>query len=55
MNAFELAVLAGLRAAQLQRRSPRVERSVKAPVTARHENAERKGRRATESVSPSGA
>lgn len=43
MNAFEFAVLAGLRTAQLQRGcTPRVERSPKCAVTAQHEVAERK-------------
>jgi DNA-directed RNA polymerase subunit K/omega len=38
MNAFEFAVLAGLRAAQLQRGcAPRVEQSAKIAVTAQHE------------------
>lgn len=43
MNAFEFAVLSGLRAAQLHRGcTPRVERSPKTAVTAQHEVAERK-------------
>ena len=43
MNAFEFAVLAGLRAAQLHRGcTPRVERSHKEAVTAQHEIAARK-------------
>ena len=43
MNTFEFVVLAGLRAAQLNRGcSPRVERSAKIAVTAQHEVAERK-------------
>lgn len=43
MNAFEFAVLAGLRAAQLNRGcTPRVERSGKLAVTAQHEIAQRK-------------
>ena len=43
MNAFEFAVLCGLRAAQLQRGcTPRVPRSEKIAVTAQHEVAERK-------------
>jgi DNA-directed RNA polymerase subunit K/omega len=55
MNAFEFAVVAGLRAAQLQRGcTPRVEQSHKASVTAQHEVAERKVRRAAvEPLSPS--
>jgi DNA-directed RNA polymerase subunit K/omega len=48
MNAFEFAVVAGLRAAQLQRGcTARVERSQKNAVTAQHEVAERKVRRDT--------
>jgi DNA-directed RNA polymerase subunit K/omega len=47
MNAFEFAVLAGLRAAQLHRGcTPRVEQSAKVAVTAQQEVAERKVRRA---------
>jgi DNA-directed RNA polymerase subunit K/omega len=43
MNAFEFAVLAALRAAQLQRGcTPRVAQSPKIAVTAQHEIAERK-------------
>jgi DNA-directed RNA polymerase subunit K/omega len=43
MNAFEFAVLAGLRAAQLQRGcTPRVAQSPKVAVTAQQEVAERK-------------
>jgi DNA-directed RNA polymerase subunit K/omega len=43
MNAFEFAVLSGLRVAQLQRGcTPRVEQSPKVAVTAQHEIAERK-------------
>jgi DNA-directed RNA polymerase subunit K/omega len=43
MNAFEFAVLSGLRAAQLSRGcTPRVERSPKVAVTAQHEVAARK-------------
>jgi DNA-directed RNA polymerase subunit K/omega len=43
MNAFEFAVLSGLRAAQLHRGcTPRVEQSHKVAVTAQHEIAERK-------------
>jgi len=46
MNSFEFAVLAGLRAAQLQRGcTPRVERSAKVTVTAQHEIATRKVQR----------
>jgi len=42
MNAFEFAVLSGLRAAQLQRGcTPRVPPSDKIAVTAQHEVAER--------------
>ena len=45
MNAFEFAVLAGLRAAQLHRGcTPRVDRSAKLVVTAQHEVATRKVR-----------
>jgi DNA-directed RNA polymerase subunit K/omega len=48
MNAFEFAVVAGLRAAQLQRGcTARVERSQKNAVTAQHEVAEHKVRRDT--------
>jgi len=43
MNAFEFAVLSGLRAAQLHRGcTPRVEQSPKVAVTAQQEVAERK-------------
>jgi DNA-directed RNA polymerase subunit K/omega len=43
MNAFEFAVLAGLRAAQLHRGcTPRVDSSPKVAVTAQHEVAKRK-------------
>jgi len=43
MNAFEFAVLCGLRAAQLQRGcTPRVPPSEKVAMTAQHEVAERK-------------
>ena len=43
MNAFEYAVLCGLRAAQLQRGcTPRVAPSDKVAMTAQHEVAERK-------------
>lgn len=43
MNAFEFAVLSGLRAAQLHRGcTPRVAQSCKVAVTAQHEVAERK-------------
>jgi DNA-directed RNA polymerase subunit K/omega len=42
MNAFEFAVLSGLRATQLSRGcSPRVPASAKVAVTAQHEVAER--------------
>jgi len=56
MNAFEFAVVAGLRAAQLHRGcTPRVERSLKNAVTAQHEVAQRKVRReSVTSVTPSG-
>jgi DNA-directed RNA polymerase subunit K/omega len=48
ISTFEFAVLSGLRAAQLHRGcSPRVEPSGKIAVTAQHEVAERKVRRAT--------
>ena len=51
MNAFEFAVLCGLRAAQLQRGcTPRVPRSEKIAVTAQHEVAERKVVRSLETV-----
>ena len=43
MNAFEFAVLCGLRSVQLQDGcSPRVERREKVAITAQHEVAERK-------------
>ena len=43
MNAFEFAVVSGLRAAQLYRGcTPRVDRCEKVAVTAQHEVAERK-------------
>jgi DNA-directed RNA polymerase subunit K/omega len=43
MNTFEFVVLAGLRAAQLNRGcTPRVEQGAKIAVTAQHEVAERK-------------
>ena len=43
MNAFEFAVVSGLRVAQLQRGcTPRVEQCEKMIVTAQHEVAERK-------------
>jgi DNA-directed RNA polymerase subunit K/omega len=49
MNAFEFAVLSGLRAAQLQQGcTPRVFAADKIAVTAQHEVAERKVRRSTE-------
>ena len=48
INAFEFAVLSGLRAAQLQRGcTPRVPQSEKVAVTAQHEIAERKVVRST--------
>jgi len=48
MNAFEFAVVAGLRAAQLHRGcTPRVERSQKNAVTAQQEVAQRKVLRET--------
>jgi DNA-directed RNA polymerase subunit K/omega len=48
MNAFEFAVVAGLRAAQLQRGcTPRVERAEKHSITAQDEVAQRKVRRET--------
>jgi DNA-directed RNA polymerase subunit K/omega len=51
MNAFEFAVLSGLRAAQLQRGcTPRVPPSEKITVTAQHELAEGKIVRCTEMV-----
>jgi DNA-directed RNA polymerase subunit K/omega len=47
INAFEFAVLSGLRAVQLSRGcAPRVERSAKIAITAQQEVAERKVRRA---------
>ena len=43
MNAFEFAVLSGLRAAQLHRGcAPRVPHSLKVAITAQHEVAARK-------------
>jgi DNA-directed RNA polymerase subunit K/omega len=54
MNAFEFAVLSGLRAAQLQRGcTPRVPPSEKVAVTAQHELAERKILRCADSTPPS--
>ena len=51
MNAFEFAVLCGLRAGQLQRGcTPRVPPSEKIAVTAQHEVAERKVMRHMDSV-----
>ena len=48
INAFEFAVLSGLRAAQLQRGcTPRVTQSEKVAVTAQHEIADRKVVRST--------
>src|SRR5262245_23930135 len=53
MNAFEFAVLCGLRAAQLQRGcTPRVPPSEKIAVTAQHELAERKVLRCTDAAEP---
>jgi DNA-directed RNA polymerase subunit K/omega len=53
MNAFEFAVLSGLRAAQLQRGcTPRVPPSEKVAVTAQHELAERKIVRSADSAAP---
>jgi DNA-directed RNA polymerase subunit K/omega len=47
ISTFEFAVLSGLRAAQLSRGcSPRVEPSAKIALTAQHEVADRKVRRA---------
>jgi len=52
-NAFEFAVLSGLRAAQLQRGcTPRVPPSEKVAVTAQHELAERKVVRCADTVEP---
>jgi DNA-directed RNA polymerase subunit K/omega len=55
MNAFEFAVVAGLRAGQLQRGcTPRVERCEKRAVTAQQEVAQGKvEREAAEAASPS--
>jgi len=51
VNAFEFAVLCGLRAAQLQRGcTPRVAPSEKIAVTAQHEVAERKIVRSADTV-----
>jgi DNA-directed RNA polymerase subunit K/omega len=53
MNAFEFAVLAGLRAAQLNRGcTPRVEGSLKVAVTAQHEIATGKVRAMRAAVRP---
>ena len=53
MNAFEFAVLSGLRAAQLQRGcTPRVPQSEKVAVTAQHEVAERKIVRCADTAEP---
>jgi DNA-directed RNA polymerase subunit K/omega len=53
MNAFEFAVLSGLRAAQLHRGcTPRVAESPKVAVTAQHEIAERKVLPVRETVEP---
>ena len=56
MNAFEFAVVAGLRAAQLHRGcTPRVEQCEKVAVTAQHEVAERKVLAVRAVVEPSSA
>jgi DNA-directed RNA polymerase subunit K/omega len=53
MNAFEFAVLAGLRATQLHRGcSPRVTPSEKVTVTAQHEVAQRKIVKSSETTEP---
>jgi DNA-directed RNA polymerase subunit K/omega len=53
MNAFEFAVLSGLRATQLHRGcTPRVPPSEKVAVTAQHEVAERKIVRTAETLEP---
>ena len=53
MNAFEFAVLSGLRATQLHRGcTPRVAPSEKVAVTAQHEVAERKIVRSPETAQP---
>jgi DNA-directed RNA polymerase subunit K/omega len=53
MNAFEFAVLSGLRAAQLQRGcTPRVPPSEKVAVTAQHELAARKVLRCADGPKP---
>jgi DNA-directed RNA polymerase subunit K/omega len=53
MNAFEFAVLCGLRAAQLQRGcTPRVPPSEKVAVTAQRELAERKILRCADAPKP---
>jgi len=53
MNAFEFAVLSGLRATQLHRGcTPRVPPSEKVAVTAQHEVAERKIVRAPDAALP---
>jgi len=55
MNAFEFAVVAGLRAAQLQRGcTPRVDRSEKHAITAQQEVAQRKVQREGAEATPSG-
>jgi DNA-directed RNA polymerase subunit K/omega len=55
LNAFEFAVLAGLRAAQLARGcTPRVDGSSKVAVIAQREIAERKVVQAAPSVRPTG-
>jgi DNA-directed RNA polymerase subunit K/omega len=53
MNPFEFAILAGLRAAQLQRGcTPRVPPSAKVAVTAQHEVAEQKIVKSSETAAP---
>ena len=53
MNAFEFAVLSGLRATQLHRGcTPRVPPSEKVAVTAQHEVAERKIIKFSETIQP---
>jgi DNA-directed RNA polymerase subunit K/omega len=53
MNAFEFAVLSGLRATQLhQGCTPRVTPSEKVAVTAQHEVAERKIVKSSETAQP---
>jgi len=53
MNAFEFAVLSGLRATQLHRGcTPRVPRSEKVAVTAQHEVAQRKIVKSSDTAGP---